>query len=186
MAKTKQLQARAPEALKDAFARAAAKLNKTESTLLLELVSEFLDNAGKLPQKAKRPPLRSGVIATRINKDEARALSQVLKAEDKNRSEFLLGLIRARLNKKPHFSVTELNNLREANRQLLAIGRNLNQMVKAIHAGTADSKHFSARYANDLKKYIARQAKAISALIKRNKERDCKGAGRAINFLKTK
>lgn len=174
MVKEKQLRARVTEEIKDAFARAAAKQEKTESALLLDLVTEFLDNVGELPPKADPPPIRSGVIATRINAREARALTEVLKAEDKKRSEFLLGLVRARLTKKPHFSYVELNNLREANMHLLAIGRNLNQMVRAIHAGTADSKRFSARYANDLKKLISKQARAISELIKRNKERDCR------------
>lgn len=171
--KQKVLRARVSEDVKDAFGRAAHKYGKTESALLLAIVIEFLDSVGELP-KVEPEPIRSGVIATRINSAEARALSDVLKAEDKNRAEFLLGLIRSRLNKKPHFGYTELNNLREANRQLLAIGRNLNQITKAINQNSDNVSRFTQSYANDLKKHISQQTKAISALIRRNIERDCK------------
>ncbi|MCP4745375.1 MAG: hypothetical protein GY874_04415 [Desulfobacteraceae bacterium] len=175
MSKTKIIAVRVAPELKDAFGRMAKKFGKTESGLILDIVTEYFEGLDEFPQKQKdewQLP-KSRMVGTRLNEKEGRALSKILTAEHKNISEFLLCLIRSRLTKEPHFSTEELNELRKANMNLLSIGRNLNQMVRAINSGKADSERFSERYANELKKFVFDKAAAISKLIKRNKQRDC-------------
>jgi hypothetical protein len=129
-------------------------------------------NDSETPISTLTDESRSEIMTTRVKPQELEKIKEILKAENKTRSSFLLGLIRARLNKFPHFNTDELNQLRDANRQLLAIGRNLNQIVAAINAGRIKDSKLSERYCNDINARIDSQRKAIDKLIKFNLERD--------------
>ncbi|MGH1472675.1 MAG: plasmid mobilization relaxosome protein MobC [Cellvibrionaceae bacterium] len=47
----------------------------------------------------------------------------------------IIAMLRVALTKMPHFGELEYRELTESNRQLLAIGRNLNQIAKALNGG---------------------------------------------------
>lgn len=176
MAKTGALRTRVDKETEQAFRQAAKALHKKSmSVLLLELVEQFLAEQNMLPdqdQMKDNQTVRGRVIGTRINDDEARALAEILQEEKRSTSAFLLNLVRARLTKSSRFSQSELNELREANRQLLAIGRNLNQYIRAMHEDASPQKPLSGAYVDALKARVDDQARRISALISKNKSRD--------------
>ena len=52
---------------------------------------------------------------------------------------WIIDAIRAGLTHEPQFGMAEIDALGESNYQLLAIGRNLNQVAKAMNEGRRDS-----------------------------------------------
>ena len=174
MAKTGALRTRVDKETEQAFRQAAALHKSSMSVLLLRLVEQFLAKQNMLPNQdqTKDQTVRGRVIGTRINDDEARALAAILQEEKRSTSAFLLNLVRARLTKSSRFSQPELNELREANRQLLAIGRNLNQYIRAMHEDASPQKPLSEALVENLKARVDEQARRISALIQKNQARD--------------
>ena len=51
----------------------------------------------------------------------------------------MIDMIRAGLTQEPQFGMKEIDALGESNYQLLAIGRNLNQVAKSMNEGRRDS-----------------------------------------------
>jgi len=176
MLKNKKLIIRVDETTKNAFEEAVVSCGKSSvSSLLLELVGNFLKDKNTVTGSDEKPSreVRSRVVGTRINEKEAEALESILLQENKTAAEFLLCLIRSRINKAPHLGQSEMLQLRESNKQLLAIGRNVNQVVKAIH-GTENKNELtiSDHLLKDVKTHVDDLAKSISRLIEKNKQRD--------------
>ncbi|MCU7818072.1 MAG: hypothetical protein KZQ57_04185 [gamma proteobacterium symbiont of Lucinoma myriamae] len=102
------------------------------SELLYELVIKHLkkNNVEINSESGGEVELKfNPILNCRLRQNELVKVNEVLQAESKKPSEFLLGLVRARINKSPHFSKDELNELRQSNKQLVAIGRNLNHVL---------------------------------------------------------
>ena len=75
------------------------------------------------------------------------------------------------INNTAHFSKEELAELRDANFQLKAIGRNLNQIVTQINSGAISDSKLSQHYIEQLKSFVDKQAKAIVRLVQKTKDR---------------
>lgn len=171
MKKTKPIVVRETETVKNSFMETCKARGDIPSELLRGFIREYLSDV-KAPAVFSSDESRSEIMTTRVKPQELDKIKEILNAENKTRSSFLLGLIRARLNKFPHFNTDEINQLRDSNRQLLAIGRNLNQIVAAINAGRVKDAKLTERYCNDIIARIDSQRKAIDKLIKFNLERD--------------
>ncbi len=177
--KTTYLRTRVEPHIKRAWTHLAQRHHQKEGSYLYRVITDHLKASNITPtpnahpdtKSTPPPPLKTQTIATRLTLLERKALDQILAIEGGTPASLLLGLIRTRINQQPHFSQKELQALREANRQLLAIGRNFNQLVTAINSGGLTDNPFSPRYANAMLERVNTQARTISDLIKRNRQR---------------
>ncbi len=170
----KSLETTVSDEIHYAFNAHAKKHNKTTASLLMILVESFLKSSGDIPNGNNIEINHQKVLLTRLkNEQEVKGLKKILDNEKANISEYLYSLIRNRINKEPHFIKTEMNELRNSNNQLLMVGRNINQIARAINGGKVDKSEldFSLEYLELVKKRVMEQAQAISALIKKNIER---------------
>jgi hypothetical protein len=71
----------------------------------------------------------------RLTASERQALTRRAEEEGMTPQQWLVGLVRSNLTGRPQFGMRELNALGESNYQLLAIGRNLNQIAKHLNEG---------------------------------------------------
>lgn len=79
-------------------------------------------------------------LALRLSESERFAISERAKADGfKHSQQWIIALIRARLTDEPQFGAKEVEALGESNHQLLAIGRNLNQIAHALNASRGNS-----------------------------------------------
>ena len=94
-----------------------------DSIKIFQQTSESLDDAKKHRFEVLLMP------------SEKVALEQRAHQEQCSQRRWVIHVIRAALTKQAQFNLEELKVLGESNYQLLAIGRNLNQLVKAYHEG---------------------------------------------------
>ncbi|MGX7006073.1 plasmid mobilization protein [Caballeronia sp. KNU42] len=74
-------------------------------------------------------------IELRLTPSEYAASQQAARSVGLSPNRWIVALIRAHLGGDPQFGATELAALSESNSQLALIGRNLNQMARALNAG---------------------------------------------------
>ena len=133
-------------ALKKPWSDYCEALGKKPGAALKEAIEQQLEKAAKNPTP---PPLRQTGEAP---DDEPKVRFEILmtrseKAAVLERSNFercsqrrwIIDAIRAGLTREPQFGMKEIDALGESNYQLLAIGRNLNQVAKAMNEGRRDS-----------------------------------------------
>lgn len=119
-----------------------AELGKAPSTAIKEAIEHQLEAAAKLP---KPPPLKQtaqvpdGEPKVRfeilLTLSEKAALLDRANLERCSQRRWAIDAIRAGLTREPQFGMKEIDALGESNYQLLAIGRNLNQVAKAMNEG---------------------------------------------------
>lgn len=130
------VKARVTEGMKVAFDRYACARNATPSVALKELVlhvvaSAQIDTAAMTPPKP--PALRSERVTVRFSLDEIEAVLP-LALEFGGVREWIVALVRARIRPgAPQFTVKEVQALYESNRELWALGRNVNQIAHAMN-----------------------------------------------------
>lgn len=131
-------------ALKKPWSDYCESLGKKPGAALKEAIEQQLERAGKTP-----PPLRqTGVVPDDepkvrfeilMTKSEKAAVEARANLERCSQRRWIIDAIRAGLTHEPQFSMDEIDALGESNYQLLAIGRNLNQVAKAMNEGRRDS-----------------------------------------------
>lgn len=122
-----------------------AGLGKTPGAALKEAIEQQLEKAAKSPPPPLRqtgqapdnePKVRFEILMT---KSEKMAVLERSNLERCSQRRWIIDAIRAGLTHEPQFSMSEIDALGESNYQLLAIGRNLNQVAKAMNEGRRDS-----------------------------------------------
>ncbi|MCP3669800.1 MAG: hypothetical protein GY814_05100 [Gammaproteobacteria bacterium] len=166
------LRSRCSDELEQSFTALAKHRGLTPSALLRSMAEEIvLKETGVVDTPANDFEAKAKTVSTRITDREAKRMGDILAAEHKSTSVFLLALIRARLNKAPHFAKEELTALREATRQLQAVGRNLNQVMKAIHGGLVRDP-LDGAFIAECQSSVKAVGSHVDRLIARNLQRD--------------
>ena len=120
-------------------------LGKTPGAALKEAIEQQLEKAANNPPPPFRqtrqapddePKVRFEILMT---KSEKAAVLERSNLERCSQRRWIIDAIRAGLTHEPQFSMDEIDALGESNYQLLAIGRNLNQVAKAMNEGRRDS-----------------------------------------------
>jgi uncharacterized membrane protein YheB (UPF0754 family) len=104
----------------------------------------------------------------RINnflKDEANKRAEIYGIK---RAQWIRNLIQANLTKEPVLLDASINELRTANRELSAIGRNINQLTKALNRSIEldFNDQVSHQHLIELKTEIEKNRSAINKLVK--------------------
>lgn len=133
-------------ALKKPWSDYCEALGKKPGAALKEAIEQQLEKAAKNPRP---PPLRQTGEAPDdepkvrfeilMTKSEKAAVQERANLERCSQRRWIIDAIRAGLTREPQFGMKEIDALGESNYQLLAIGRNLNQVAKAMNEGRRDS-----------------------------------------------
>lgn len=115
---------------------------------------DFKPNDDKVEEvKADEP--KDYYLNTRLSQSEKVAYEKRSKEYGfENKNSLLLKLIREELDKAPQLKIEELEALRESNKQLLALGRNLNQIAKKINVDGSKHEQVTIKYLDTIAKYV--------------------------------
>ena len=134
--KTGRLEVRCSPTTEAAFEHLANQSGVRPSHLLRTIVEHVLKNAGLENQELPPPPekeKRSERVAVRFSKREMEAI-EALSENFGGPREWLVALARSKITPAaPQFSLKEVQALYESNRELWAIGRNINQIAHAMN-----------------------------------------------------
>ena len=138
---------RLPHDLKTQWDAHCEKKNKEPATLLRALMRYVIQDdmppevqrfvkAQTRPAADHEPKMRFEILLTQ---SERAAIQERAELERCSQRRWIIDAIRAGLTKEPQFGMKEIEALGESNYQLLAIGRNLNQVAKVMNEGKRHS-----------------------------------------------
>jgi hypothetical protein len=162
--------------LKQPWADYCKGLGKKPGAALKEAIEQQLEKAAKLPspppfQQTKEAP--DGEVKQRfeilLTPSEKAAIQERARLERCSQRRWVIDAIRAGLTKEPQFGMKEIDALGESNYQLLAIGRNLNQVAKAMNEGRRDS--VTTKSIERLRQTIDAHTEKVSTAIRASLER---------------
>lgn len=88
-----------------------------------------------------------------------------------NKNQLMQAMVRNLIGLGPEFLKPELHALKETNRCLLGIGRNVNQIVKKIHQGELPADTLSEKYLKTIAAYVTESRDNIEQIVQRNQRR---------------
>ena len=153
-----------------------AGLGKTPGAALKEAIEQQLEKAAKSPPPPPlrqtgqapddEPKVRFEILMTR---SEKAAVEERANLERCSQRRWIIDAIRAGLTHEPQFSMDEIDALGESNYQLLAIGRNLNQVAKAMNEGRRDTVTIESieRLRQIIDEHTDKVSRAIGASLER-------------------
>lgn len=143
----------------EAFRQIAAKL----------LAQGVPDEAGTFPETDNDDgKVRKEIRLTTSEAEQAEALAF---KEGFSLPRWIVSLVRARLTGAPQFGQQELELLGRSNLQLLSIGRNLNQIARALNTSPEDRRAYQVEAIEQLQEAIKEHTKVVSAVMLANVER---------------
>jgi hypothetical protein len=129
--------ARVPSIIKERFAVVAQRHGVSESVLLRRLVEDALVTAGEAvsreTKEAKLQPPEK--ISVRLRPDDFRLLRERAEVRNIRPATYVALFVRAHLRNLPPLPTEELAALKRSIAEVGAIGRNLNQIARAINRG---------------------------------------------------
>ena len=163
--------------VKQRFEAACVSRGTASSDVLRDFVAKYGGQKGARTgplssAKKESTERRWNVVNTRLTNSERGRFQTVIDAEGESVTGWLLRVIRERIVQGPQLRNEELLAVQNATYQLRSIGRNLNQMVRAINEGKADRGQFSQNYATRLADQIKQTTDSMNALIAASSARD--------------
>lgn len=124
----------------------------------------------KLPDHVDRNTAREGkrdcYLNTRLTSAENEGYEKASKAYGfTKRNSLLLKLIREEINRVPDLNLEQIKELREANKNLLGIGRNLNQIAKKMNMDEQHENLITPQYIERLVKTVESHQIAILKMV---------------------
>lgn len=171
--KKPSLQTYVSEETKAKFA-AAAKANgyANEAQLLRVMVDRALGND---PAPEPKPPLLGQAKRVQTNigltPDENHRVAELAAKQGVNRTTWIVNLIRAQTLREQQFSPAELDALMESNRQLAAIGRNLNQIARNLNLDLNAGRSVTVEAIETIAGEIKQHRRKVSTLMDANLNR---------------
>lgn len=162
--------------LKARWATYCQALGKKPGAALKEAIEQQLEKADGFPKLEPmrqtgeapdgEPKVRFEILLTL---SEKAALLERANLERCSQRRWVVDAIRAGLTREPQFGMKEIDALGESNYQLLAIGRNLNQVAKAMNEGRRDS--VASESIERLRQVIDAHTDTVSGAIRASLER---------------
>ncbi|WP_179258250.1 plasmid mobilization protein [Caballeronia sordidicola] len=110
-------------------------------------------------------------IEIRLTWEEHRTVKRVATLAGFSINSWIASLARAQLTVQPQLGQHELEKLAESNTRLLAIGRNLNQIARALNAAPTEQTVYRVDVVEALSEAIKSHTAAVSAVIQSNVQR---------------
>lgn len=166
----KQISAWVDPDLKEAFHLTATENNTSESALLNRILLTFLRrnpvDGGRID--AGENNIRRKRVTIRLTVHEEAELAKRATALAMSRSRYLASLFRTHISSAPYFSDEEINILKELARQMAGIGRNINQIAKALNTSLDNAHLVQAVELKQVHELIMEEHKSVVALIRQN------------------
>ena len=121
-----------------------------------------------VPRRAERPTRQVGF---RLTPSEYAALATRARAEGYRPTHWLVALIRVQLTREPSLSDPERQAVAHSTKQLLALGRNLNQIARALNRAPAQQAAVRLALLQELSTRIQAHVEQITALTRASLER---------------
>lgn len=162
-------------ALKGPWVAYCATLGKKPGAAIKEAIEQQLEKAKNSPEvkiyqqtgvSDNEPKVRFEILLTQ---SEKAAIEERAELEHCSQRRWVVDAIRAGLTKEPQFGMKEIDALGDSNYQLLAIGRNLNQVAKAMNEGRRDSVTIDS--IEQLRQIIDAHTDKVSGAIRASLER---------------
>lgn len=163
-------------ALKAPWADYCKALGKKPGVAIKEAIEQQLAKAAANPQPKiyqqkheaapAEPKVRFEILLT---PSEKAALTERAEVERCSQRRWIIDAIRAGLTNEPQFGMSEIEALGESNYQLLAIGRNLNQIARKLNEGDLDP--IQTELIEGLRSIIDRHTHVVSTAIRASLER---------------
>ena len=169
-----ELRTRVAGEIKAAFLGHAKEQNLSEARLLEILIATFLQNnpprSGPVDSldSGKSGEAKSRDVRVRLSLFEYEALEQLARERHWQRSTYLRYLFQVHLTGQPRFSDDEMLALREATGELSALGRNVNQIARALNPSLVDVHLALAVPFAELKTVIDQQRSSVKNVIRAN------------------
>jgi hypothetical protein len=118
------------------------------------------------------PPERSAKrLSARLTASELVAVERLAAAESMKPARWLVALIRSYLTREPELGQAELAALSQSNAALRALGRNLNQVARALNTSPHERVLFKVELIEELDRTVKSHAETVSKLLAANIER---------------
>lgn len=166
-------------ALKAPWLHYCAQNQITPSDALRQVI-EKLTGQGRatpaIPTQARevpgqRDPGPKHKTTIRLTLSEREKLDAHAAAAGFSTPKWIVALIRGHLTQGPQLGQHELEKLGQSNYQLIALGRNLNQIAKALNTQPEDTTVYRLDLIQDLEQAIKQHVQQVSAVLLGNAER---------------
>tara|TARA_Y100000782_G_C10168318_1_gene258613 strand:+ start:180 stop:728 length:549 start_codon:yes stop_codon:yes gene_type:complete len=119
--------------------------------------------------------LKDSYLTTRLNSSEKKAYeARSNEYGFVNKNSLVMKLIREEINRMPDLKKEELSALRESTKQLLAIGRNLNQIAKKMNSENYEGNTVTLKYLETIAEYVENLETRILQIINFTESRQVK------------
>ena len=120
---------------------------------------------------SNRPEKPTVRVEIHLTESEHGTLKLLARAQGFTVTRWIIALIRTRLVGHPQFGQSEVDVLARSNLQLLAIGRNLNQLAKALNTSPHERSAFRVELITELSSRIQSHTTTVSSVMRGNLER---------------
>lgn len=168
------LKTRVTDEVKAAFLAHAEAQGLSEARLLEVIVAAFLQhNPPSLPAadssgSQKMNGVKSEDVRVRLSPFEYQELARLAAIRHWKRGTYLAHLLRVHLTGQPRFSEDEMLVLREATTQLSALGRNVNQIARALNTSLEEAHLALAVSFEEMKALIDQERSSVKDLVRAN------------------
>ncbi len=130
--------------------------------------------ATQAPPRTRVSPRRGRATARmelNLTTSELAALKKMAGHEGYLPTKWLVAMIRTKLTGQPHVGQPELERLTRSNQQLLALGRNLNQIAKVLNTSPKNRDAFRVEVITELSRVIRAHTDKVSDVLRGTVER---------------
>lgn len=169
-----ELRTRVTDEVKAAFLAHAKEQGLSEARLLEVVIAAFLQHNPPPPDSAdsseseKLGDVKPKDVRVRLSLFEYKELERLARGRHWKRSTYLGYLFQVHLTGQPRFSDDEMLALREATRQLSALGRNVNQIARALNISLDEAHLALAVPFEEMKALIDQERTHVKNLIRAN------------------
>ncbi|MBK9307872.1 MAG: plasmid mobilization relaxosome protein MobC [Nitrospira sp.] len=148
----------------------------TPSHALRNALRQAMDRRAKwtpAPRLGMRPKRERATARMELNltTSELAALKRMAEHEGYVPTKWVVAMVRAKLTGQPQVGQPELETLARSNQQLLALGRNLNQIAKVLNTTPENKTAFRGEIVTELSRVIQAHAKKVSDVLRGTVER---------------
>lgn len=162
---------RLPDKEKEDWQNLCRSRNMTESDMLRTMIKQVSGGQGREEDPGPDEKKTEKITIRISGRDKYRIIKRANQEGYPSRTSWVTSLVLAALHRQPVLSHEEITSLRESNRQLAAIGRNLNQLVRALNTDARALARINRADIKDLAGQIEEHKAKVAELLDRNLNR---------------
>lgn len=172
MSKQEVVKTRLSEIEKKAWQNFCKANNLSESDMLRMMIQRVSNADVPINFPGLNDDKKVRKVTIRLTEYENKKLIERTQKEGyATRTKWTTAVVQAALHKEPVLTNSEINVLRESNRELASIGRNLNQVVKALNIEFRESDRLKQNAIENLIERVEQHKDQVTALLSRNMNR---------------